>query len=73
MIEMDFVTRFTVELPENTNRGGASLAARANRVIEHALRQDGFTIKRNEGGATELHCATDVHRIELVPGGGDDA
>lgn len=66
MIEMDFTTRFTVEVPENTTRGGASFAARINHVILLALTTDGLTIKRNDGGATELHCVTDVHRIEVA-------
>jgi len=66
MIEMDFVTRFTVEMAESTTRGGASFAGRINHIILMALANDGLTIKRNDGGATELYCSTDVHRIEDV-------
>lgn len=66
MIELDFRTNYTVVVPNDTTRGGASFAARCNHLIERALRDDGIVFKVTEGAAIPTACTTDVHRIECV-------
>ena len=66
MVEMDFVTRFTAVFPDETSRGGASLALRLDKVIMEALEHEGIVFKETPENALVKHCHTDVFRIEYM-------
>ena len=63
-MEIDLMTRMTLVVPGNDGRGGASYAARVNRLIVDALVRDGFEVAEREGWAVPLACSTDVYRME---------